>query len=141
MDPLQIAHQAIADIAARFPTLRMVENPEDPVELSITLPIQPGLKQKVWLCLQNIDELHFSVGNFWLEWFPCTNPDRVREYVEAVCGYLSGEYRVLEHYRGKRCVKAELQAPAAADWKTIGTWSRLSLPIPWEKSFNEVRNA
>ena len=141
MDTIKIARQAVADIAARFPTLRMVENPKDPVELSITLPVQPGLKQKVRLCLQNYDELHFSVGNFWLEWFPCTNPDRVREYVKIVCGYLSGEYRVLEHYRGKRCVKAELQAPVAANWKTIATWSRLSLPIPWGKSFNEVRNA
>ncbi len=138
---MQIARRAVAEIAARFPNLSMVENPKDPVELSITLPIQPGLKQKVWLCLQNNDELHFSVGNFWLEWFPCTDPSRVSAYVDAVCGYLSGEYRVLEHYRGKRCVKAELQCPVAASWRTIGTWSRLWLPIPWGKSFNEVRNA
>ncbi|MCA6590422.1 MAG: hypothetical protein IM522_14535 [Pseudanabaena sp. M109S1SP1A06QC] len=48
---------------------------------------------------------------------------------------------MLEHYRGNRCVKAELQAPAAADWETIGTTSHLSLPIPWGKTFNEVRNA
>jgi hypothetical protein len=141
MDTLQIARQAVAEIAVRFPTLNMVENPQDPVELSITLPIQPGLKQQVWLCLQNNDELHFSVGHLWLDWFPCTNPDRVRAYIDSVCGYLSGEYRVLEHYRGNRCVKAELQAPAAADWETIGTTSPLSLPIPWGKTFNEVRNA
>lgn len=141
MDTLHIARQAVAEIAARFPTLSMVEHPEDPVELSITLPIQPGLKQKVWLGLQNNDELHFSVGHFGLEWFPCTNPDRVRAYIAAVSGYLSGEYRVLEHYRGNRCVKAELQVPAAADWETIGITSHLSVPIPWGKSFNEVRNA
>src|SRR5262245_44466812 len=60
VDTVQIAREAIADISARFPTLRMVENPKDPVELSVTLPVQPGLKQQVWLCLQNIDELHFS---------------------------------------------------------------------------------
>ena len=141
MDTLQIARQAVAEIAARFPTLNMVENPQEPVDLSITLPIQPGLKQKVWLCLQNNDELHFTVGHFWLQWFPCTNPDRVRAYIDAVCGYLSGEYRVLEHYRGKCCVKAELQVPSAADWETIGATSHLWLPIPWGKSFNEVRNA
>ena len=93
MDTLQIARQAVAEIAARFPTLNMVENPQEPVELSITLPIQPALKQKVWLCLQNNDELHLSVGHFWLEWLPCTNPDRVRAYIDAVCGYLSGEPR------------------------------------------------
>ncbi len=44
MDTLQIARQAVAEIAARFPTLNMVENPQEPVELSITLPIQPALR-------------------------------------------------------------------------------------------------
>jgi predicted N-acyltransferase len=54
-------------IASRFPNLRMAEDQGKPVEISITLPVQPGLKQKVWLCLQNKDELHFQVGHFWLE--------------------------------------------------------------------------
>jgi hypothetical protein len=43
MDTFQIARRAVADIAARFSTLRMVENPKDPVELSIMCPVQPGL--------------------------------------------------------------------------------------------------
>ena len=65
---LAVARQAIAEIAARFPSLQMIEEPEAPVELSILIPVQPGLNHKVWLALQNNDGLHLSVGHFWLEW-------------------------------------------------------------------------
>jgi hypothetical protein len=95
----------------------------------------------VWLALQNNDELHFSVEHFWLEWYPCTKPSRVSEYIAAVIGFLSGEYRVLEHYRGKRCVKAELQAPSDGGWQTIGTWSNLLSFLPMRQSFRAVSNA
>lgn len=138
---LTVARQAIAEIAARFPSLQMIEEPEAPVELSILMPVQPGLNHKVWLALQSNDELHFSVGHFWLEWFPCTKPSRVAEYIAAVIGFLSGEYRVLEHYRGERCVKAELQAPSDAGWKTVGTWSNLLSFLPLRRSLREVSNA
>lgn len=138
---LAIARKAIAEIASRFPSLQMIEEPEAPVELSIHIPVQPGLNHKVWLALQNNDELHFSVSHFWLEWFPCTKSSRVAEYVAAVIGFLSGECRVLEHYRGKRCVKAELQAPSNDGWKTIGTWSNLLSFLPLRRSLREVSNA
>jgi hypothetical protein len=140
-DTETIARRAFADIAAQFPQLRMVEDEGVPVEISITLPAQPGLKQKVWLALQNNDELHFSVGNFWLGWFPCTEPKSVKSYIDSVAGFLSGKYRILEHYRGTKCVKAELQKHDAVGWNTIGTWSILWFPLPWKKEFKEVRNA
>jgi hypothetical protein len=140
-ESLQIARGAVAEIAERFPALQMVEDEDAPVEMGVTLPVQPGLRQKVLLCLQNGDSLHFSVGNFRLDWFPCTDPKRVSEYVEAVSGYLAGQHRILEHYRGNRCVKAELQAQESGAWRTIGTWSRLWPPMPWHKTFKEVRNA
>ena len=140
IDTEQIAEAAFAEIAARFPGLQVIRETDAPVEISLTLPVQPGLAHKVWLCLQNDDELHFSVEHFWLEWFPCTDPSRVRDYVDAVCGYLSGQYRILEHYRGKKCVMAALQAPDGAGWKTIGTWGTPWWPIPWKKTFKEVRN-
>lgn len=140
METIEVARHAVAEISARFPPIRMVEDPGAPVELSITLPVQQGLKHEVWLGLQNNDELHFSVGYFWLEWFPCTDSNRVRAYIDAVCGFLSGEYRVLEHYRGMKCVKAQLQRPLEDTWETIGTWSTLWPPIPWTKSFKELRN-
>lgn len=49
---LIIARKAIAKIAIRFPSLTMIEEPTVPVELSIRLPVQPGLNYEVWLALQ-----------------------------------------------------------------------------------------
>jgi len=140
-DTLRIAEQAFEEIAARFPHLHMVRDEEAEVELIIRLPVQPGLRQQVSLYLANNDELNMVVDHFWLEWFPCTDPTKVKAYIEAVSGYLSGRYRILEHYRGKKCVKAELQAPSATGWETISTSSTIRLPIPWKKTFKEVRNA
>jgi hypothetical protein len=59
-DTEAIARNVFAEIAKRFPSLQMVEAHDDPVEISITMPVQPGLSHKVWLCLQNRDELGFS---------------------------------------------------------------------------------
>jgi hypothetical protein len=137
---MQIAERVFAEIAARFPELRMERDANAPVEISVNLPIQPGLKQDVWLCLQNNDELHLAVSNFWLEWFPCTDAAIADAYRDAVIGYLAGTYRVLEHYRGKRCVKAQLQVPGEDGWITIGTTSHTLLAFPWRRSVQEVRN-
>jgi hypothetical protein len=139
-DAETVARHAFSEIAARFPSLNIVENVGDPVEISLTIPPQPGCKYSVWLCLQNFDELHFSVGNFWLEWFPCTKPERVKSYIDAVSGFLSGKYRVLEYYRGEKCVKAKLQAPQSEKWRTLGTWSTLALPFPLRRTVREIRN-
>jgi len=141
IDTEAIARSAFAEIAQRFPNLHFAEDEGTPVEVSITAPAQEGLRHKIWLALQNNDELHFSVEHFWLEWFPCTDPQRVKEYISSVVGFLSGDYRIIEHYRGTRCVKAQLQRPTNGGWSTIGTWSRLNLPIPWATTCREVRNA
>jgi hypothetical protein len=136
-----IARNTFAEIAARFPHLQMIEEKNPNVEINITLPVQSGLKQKIWLALQNRDELHFLVGHFWLEWFPCTVPSRVQAYLEAVTGYLSGSYRVLEHYRNEKCFKAQLQAPVAGNWQTVGTWQKIRWPSFQNSSIVEIRNA
>ena len=140
-DTLRIVQQAFEELAARFPHLHMVREEEAEVELMIRLSVQPGLKQQVSLYLANNDELNMVVDHFWLDWFPCTNPAKVEAYIEAVSGYLSGRYRILEHYRGKKCVKAELQEPSSTGWKTISRSSTTWLPIPWKKTVKEVRNA
>src|SRR5215217_4572338 len=108
-DTFRIAEQAFEKIAARFPHLHMVRGEEPEIELLIIFPVQPGLRQEVSLYLANNDELNMVVDHFWLEWFPCTDPRKVEAYIEAVSGYLSGRYRILEHYRGKKCVTTELQ--------------------------------
>ena len=138
---LRIARSAFAEIAARFPHLHMVEDVDAPVELSITIPVQPGVQHQVQLGLQNSDELHFGVSHFWLEWFPCSKQSRVSDYVEAVSGYLSGTYRILEFHTGARCVKALLQAPVAGSWRTVGSWHNLWAVLPRKRSVVELRNA
>ena len=137
---LEIAKAAFADLQAQFPSLRMVPDPNAPVESSLQLPVQPGLSQPVWLGLQNGGELHFSVGHFSLEWFPCTNPVKLGHYTQSVAGYLSGRYRIVEHYIGSRCVKAELQSPIGTQWKTEGTWSTLGALVPGKRTSRALRN-
>ncbi|MCA3249282.1 MAG: hypothetical protein ACK5WY_06030 [Holosporaceae bacterium] len=141
-DTMKIARDTFSKIAEKFPHLIITENKNDPVEISLTIPKQPGLKFKVWLCLQNNDELHFSVGHFWLAWFPCTDSQIVEHYIEAVIGFLSGNYRVLEHYRGRWCINAVLQKPQDNRWESIGSWATgWGIFLKWlPETFKEVRN-
>lgn len=139
-DPEAIARGAFAEIAKRFPSLKMVENHDDPVEISITMPVQPGLFHEVWLCLQNHDELGFSAGHFYYEWFPCTMQNRAEKYLDAVTGFLSGEYRILEYYRGKTCHKAKLQKPEGDRWRTLATWATIWISLSFKTAVKELRN-
>jgi hypothetical protein len=139
-DAEAIARGVFAEIAERFPALKLVENANEHVEISITIPVQPGLSCDVGLGLQNQDELHLYIGHLWMEWFPCTNRDRVEEYLDAVTGFLSGRYRVLEHYRRTKCYKAQLQKPENGKWRTIATWTTIWMPCSWKKTFREIRN-
>jgi hypothetical protein len=136
-----IARDVFAEIAKRFPSLRMVENHNDPVEISITMPIQTGLSHQLWLCLQNRNELGFSIGrHFYIEFFPCTSPDRVEKYLDAVTGFLSGQYRVLEYYRGSTCYRAQLQKPEGDGWHTTANWATIWIPLWLRKTVKELRN-
>jgi hypothetical protein len=128
-------------IRAAFPALVMnLDLHHKHVDLAMEIPAQPRLSFRVRLNLQNLDELHLSASALWVEWFPCTNPKRVDKYFEAVSGLLSGQFRILEHWRGKRAVKAKLQCPRNGGWKTVATWSVL-LSIPWPpKTLKVVQN-
>ncbi|MBX3316331.1 MAG: hypothetical protein KF902_05650 [Phycisphaeraceae bacterium] len=135
-----VARRVFAELAARFPSLTMEEHPEDPVEISIVIPEQEGCRFRVWLALQNCDELHLLVENFWLEWFPCTTPKVADLYLEAVSGFLSGEYRIMEYSFLGECYLARLQKPQAGGWKTIGTWTNLGVRLPGLIKAREIRN-
>ena len=140
-DTESIARGVFAEIAKRFPKLNMVENRSDPVEISITIPVQPGLSHQVWLCLQNGDELGFSAGHFYNEWFPCTKQETVERYIDAVSGLISGRLRILEHWRGRRTVKAQLQSPDDGKWVSIATSANISALVPWPpKTLRIVQN-
>jgi hypothetical protein len=134
----EIALFTFERIRAAFPALVMnLDLHPKQVDLVMDIPAQPGLSFRVDLNLQNLDELHLSASALWVEWFPCTNPKRVDQYFEAVSGLLSGKFRILEHWRGKRAVKAKLQCPRNGGWKTIATWSVL-LSIPWPPKTRKV---
>jgi hypothetical protein len=136
-----IAFSTFERIRAAFPALAMkLDLYPKHVDLAMDIPAQPGLSFDVHLNLQNLDELCVEASAFWFEWFPCTKPKRVEEYFEAVSGLLSGQFRILEHWRGKQLAKAQLQRPSDGGWKTIATRFML-LCIPWpQKTFKVVQN-
>jgi hypothetical protein len=116
-------------IQEAFPHLTMrLERDHPHLDLNMDIPRQAGLVFDVNVNLQG-DELHLSAEAFWLEWFPCTEAEIVDGFRETVHGVLSGTFRIVEHLRGSRVVKAELQRPANHGWQTVGTWGRLHLPL------------
>jgi hypothetical protein len=126
--PEEVARATFSVIVAEFPALSYAEDSAYPGEIAVLFPEQHGLSHEVRLSLGGEDELQFSVGNFFLEWFPCTEQERKEAYIQAVCGFLRGQYGVVEYWRGGSCIKARLQRPSSSGWETIGTWSRLRWP-------------
>jgi hypothetical protein len=107
------------------------------IELAMDIPTQPGLSFDVRVNFQNVEELPIQASALWVSWFPCANPGIADEYLS---GLLSGQFRILEHWRGKRAAKAEPQRPSQSGWKIINT--RWVVPyIPWpKKTFKVVQN-
>ncbi len=136
-----IALSTFEKIRAAFPALTMnLDLHPKNVDLEMEIPAQAELLFRVNLNLQG-DELHLSASRFWVEWFPCTKPEKVDRYFEAVSGLLSGEFRILEHWRGRRPVKAQLQRPIRGAWESLATWGDVSAIVPWpKKTFKVVQN-
>ena len=99
-----------------------------------------GLSHKVSLCLQNHDELGFSAGRLYCERFPCTKSAKVEKYLDAVTGFLSGRYRILEHYRGTKCYWAQLQKPEGETWRAVANRATVWIPVFFRKTIKELRN-
>lgn len=137
----QSVRQAIVLIAQRYPDLAVQYAQRAAGGLDWVLPVQAGLNYEIVLSLSNDDELHFVVGHFWIEYFPCTDSRVVEEFIDAVCGFMDGQYRILEHYRGADCIRADLQKPEAAGWKTLSTWTRLHWPFPLKKTHKTLTNS
>jgi len=109
------------------------------VDAELHIPAQASLRFDVNLNLQG-DELHLNAGALWAEWFPITDAHVVARYEAAARGLLSGEFRINEHIRGGRAVKAELQEPVGSRWRRVASWSQLHLPLPWRKTYRILRN-
>src|SRR5258707_3920574 len=134
-----IALSTFEKIRAAFPALTMnLDLHPKNVDLEMEIPAQAELLFRVNLNLQG-DELHLSASRFWGEWFPCTKPAKVDRDFEAVSGLLSGEFRILEHWRGRRPVKAQVQRPIRGAWERLATWGDASAIVPWPiKTVNAV---
>jgi hypothetical protein len=136
-----IALLAFRRIGASFPHLLMtVDEAPRNVDVSVEIPAQPSLSLPVSLNLQNEDELHLNAAGLWVSWFPCTKDGCVQDFVSAVCGLLSGKYRVVEFYRGAKLVRATLQRPDSDNWANIRSRLRLHLPFG-TKTVRVLQNA
>ncbi len=128
-NPIQIANKAFQTLRDEFPDISM-ETDESPkfTDLELDIPIQDGLTHKIHLNLQNNDELHFQVDDFWGQWFPCTDPEVSDSFVSAVSGFLSGNYRIEVFSRKGKSFKRLLQSPENGSWKIEYTHSSLHWP-------------
>jgi hypothetical protein len=127
-------------IRQAFPHLKMKLLLEDVnVDIAMEIPCQDGLSFDINLDLQS-DELHMSVGGLWVTWFPCDDPQKIRQYLSSVRGLLSGEYRIVEHLQWNSVVKAELQRPAGTGWETVAVSARFHLPISWLSNKRILQN-
>jgi hypothetical protein len=135
-------NEAVARIRNEFPSLTMEVTHNHPhVEALAECPVQPGLPFVVSFNLQNCDELHLNVSQFWVEWFPCGNQQVFNQFMEAVTGVLSGRCRIVESYVFGSATSARLQVPiAGGSWKTVARWSSLWALIPWWRSRRVVQN-
>jgi len=128
-------------IQSTFPHLQMnLDLHPEHLDLDMEIPRQDGLAFHVNVNLQG-DELHLSAGSLWGQWFPCCEQTTSDAFFNAVCGLLSGRWRVLEHYRGDKPIKAELQQPDGHRWRTVYTWSALRLPSLRRVRKRVLRNA
>jgi hypothetical protein len=139
----EIALSAFENIRERFPALSMSVDLHPSYELvAMDIPAQPGLSFKVRLSLRNSNELYLVAadGYEWI-WLPCSSPDQTERFMEAVCGLLSGEFRIVEHRRGRHPVKAQLQRPDGNGWKNVASFRDLLAIVPWpRKTFTIVQN-
>ena len=72
--------------------LEIVENSDDPVELSMEFPKQEKLGFRVWVCLQNLDELWIAAGGFSTSMFPF---EEVKDTFEVMLRkFLTGTYKI-----------------------------------------------
>ena len=86
------AEKLFRKVASEF-NLKIEKRENDPVELAMALPKQHGLRSEIWLCLQNVDELWFTVEGITCSLFPFEKvKDEFEEYLRSL---LNGEYRLV----------------------------------------------
>src|SRR3989442_4922281 len=135
--------RVVEELRVRFPGLRIhvAIEPHPHLDALADIPPQPGLDFGFSFNLQG-DELHLNVGSLWVEWFPCTDAMVTAEFIEAVGGIISGQYRIVEYLIGDDVVKAQLQRPRQdGQGEKVATWADLGVFIPWLRKQNVIQNA
>lgn len=127
--PFDIAKSVFETLQREFPHLSM-EIEESPAftEIELTIPAQDGLDYQVGLNLQNMDELHLCVDDFWGQWFPCTDARVAESFLQAVRGFVSGKYRIEVYSRNGKSYKHILQSPSGGSWNTEYTHTTVHWP-------------
>ena len=133
--------EIVETIRSRFPSLRTALVTQHPqVEVMLEIPAQSGLTFPISINLQNVDELHLNTGSFWCEWFPCQKQEVCDRFAEAVCGLLSGTYRVVEYWRFGSALKAHLQKPDGDGWECVKWCSQWHIPASWGMKTKILQN-
>ena len=138
---LSLARRVLDDLRVSFPHLQILDDSDPHLDLGITIPVQAGMTFPIGVNLQG-DELHLNAGDaFWVEWFPCTDPEVVAKFREAVWGLIQGSYRIVETYSFGEITTAQLQQPVNGRWKKVATYSRaFALRLPFFAKRSILRN-
>ena len=110
-------------------------NPEH-VELSMDILKQSGLDFDIYLNLQNHDELHISTKDIWCEWFPISN-EVIEQYINAVKGLITGEYRIMKFTKSGAVYKSLLQRPTEDKPITVFHHTK-RFNFPWTKLTTQI---
>ncbi len=104
---------------------------EAPVELLWEFPVQPKLRHRIVLGLQNNDELNFGVGEFWSYFFPYT--DKHAEFENLIDKWVEGNARILPK-PGRIAQTLELQVSQDGVWRT----AYAAFSLSWRKPSTDV---
>ncbi len=129
----KIAEDSFKKIQEFFPDLKMViDYNHKYLELSMDIPKQNGLDFEINLNLQNNDELHISTSYIWCQLFSAESQNIVDDFLNAVQGLISGEYRIQQLIKANKVYRSMLQRPEKNQWKTIYTHYQ-KIKFPWIK--------
>lgn len=110
------AEEVFLGFGRRF-NLKLERHVHEGGDICVTYAAQDGLKEKVWMCFGNVDEISFGIGDFFSgSAFPC--PDAFDDFIQNMDGILSGRYRLRYGW-----FRAVLEEPSGETWKVRARYS------------------
>jgi hypothetical protein len=134
------ANQLFEQIAQKH-GLRLEWDTVSPVDSAAILPQQPGLDFRMWLNLQNRDEIGVQTDLFSAGWFPFKDPEKQTKFLTVVNGLISGEVRVVCCHGPifTKPHKVILQEKVGDQWTKIYEYRRLHILV-WPTKTKVVVN-